>query len=372
MRPTLRAGTVAGHFQGRYMSAMGRPAFAGIDVAIARGKYLPVVVCTWRDGRLVPEPLRRLHAYPPRGPGNAAVLNDDVVTRFVDDTAGYLVAVCDLLDLDLQRIGLDAPSAPCSDSRNRRAAEVALDRAGIPCFATKSVAGFDGIRERVRQHLASGGPENHIPFANMLWMLVGFRLFDRLREIARCIEVYPHATVCSLGAEAGHKTRAGAAQRQLRAASRYTGWPSPAEPVGAALEPIAFGPAHDRVDAYLSAWVGSLPEAELRAFGVPPDDVIWTPALSDVVRLEPIPAPVAAQEPILAPDKDRPTRLQSLAREGRDGARLCPACHTFVFQHWPWGWDAHAAHTCTGLVEVDPDARKCEFRTRFRHLHGDR
>lgn len=40
---------------------------------------------------------------------------------------------------------------------------------------------------------------------------------------------------------------------------------------------IAFGPAHDRLDAYLSAWVTALDEDDRVAFGDAPDDVIWVP-----------------------------------------------------------------------------------------------
>lgn len=35
-------------------------AYAGIDVAIAKKKWLPVSVCVWRDGRLEPLPLNGL------------------------------------------------------------------------------------------------------------------------------------------------------------------------------------------------------------------------------------------------------------------------------------------------------------------------
>jgi hypothetical protein len=44
------------------------------------------VICTWRDGRLIPELLQELGVVPPRGHGNAAILNRDVVRRFALDT----------------------------------------------------------------------------------------------------------------------------------------------------------------------------------------------------------------------------------------------------------------------------------------------
>lgn len=47
---------------------------------------------------------------------------------------------------------------------------------------------------------------------------------------------------------------------------------------------------------------------------------------------------------------------------------ICPACGVFVFQMWPEGWDAHAAHRCAGLCATPVDDRKREFRSRFSHL----
>lgn len=56
------------------------------------------------------------------------------------------------------------------------------------------------------------------------------------------------------------------------------------------------------------------------------------------------------------------TRAMSL------GPLLCPACGRKEFKRWPWGWDAHAAHSCQGLTASEPEARKAEFKHRF----GDR
>lgn len=63
-----------------------RPAYVGIDLAFQKRKQLPLVICTWRDGRLIPELLQELGVVPPRGHGNAAILNRDVVRRFALDT----------------------------------------------------------------------------------------------------------------------------------------------------------------------------------------------------------------------------------------------------------------------------------------------
>lgn len=47
---------------------------------------------------------------------------------------------------------------------------------------------------------------------------------------------------------------------------------------------------------------------------------------------------------------------------------LCPACNEKVFAEWSAGWDAHAAHRCTGLGTHSAEERKEEYRTRFAHL----
>ncbi len=251
-------------------------AFVGIDVAFAKRKRLPVSVCTWRDGRLVPEALRLLNFEPPRGQGNVATLDDTRVSEFVREAVDYVVQVCDELRLAPRRIAIDAPSAPRAEGVHRRAAEVAMDKAGISCFPTPTATEFDEIREKVRRHLSAGGPENRLPHANQLWMLVGFRLFEELAEVAECIEVFPQATARVLGAASVHKGKAGGVEAQLAEAARHTGWPGndPADP---AFSDIGFGPAHDRLDAYLSAWVAALEESDRIPFGEAPGDVIWTP-----------------------------------------------------------------------------------------------
>jgi hypothetical protein len=39
-----------------------------------------------------------------------------------------------------------------------------------------------------------------------------------------------------------------------------------------------------------------------------------------------------------------------------------------VFERWPEGWDAHAAHACEGLNPGTPEERKAEFRRVLGHL----
>jgi hypothetical protein len=335
-----------------------RSAFIGIDVAIAKGKHLPIVVSILEEGRLIPQRLRNLDVAPPRGSGNIAVLDPVWRRTFAIETRRYLQQICSHLGLVAGTIAIDAPSSPRAVSARRRAAEVALDQAGISCFATPSAADFDFIHGKVKRHVTSGGTEDRIPHANQLWMLAGFAIFKELAEMAECLEVFPQATVRVAGSGQIHKSEPGAVDEQLKAAARYTGWPTGryADPV---LAEIAWGTSHDRLDAYLSSWVASLPPRDREAFGQPPDDAIWVPRL---------------QAPCFRPVATRVTTLASTSRaahnpepevSSRNAAFVCPACGKHPFKRWPWGWDAHAAYTCSGLTETEPTARKSEFRQRF-------
>ena len=150
-----------------------------------------------------------------------------------------------------------------------------MDQRRISCFATPSDSEFTLIRERARAHLASGGAENRMPHANQLWMLVGFELFSQLGEQFECREVFPQAIVSVLGASEEHKTGTKGYEAQLQAAAKATG----TEPARLAekLRQSGYGSRHDRLDAYLCAWIASSPESGLEACGEPPDDVIWIP-----------------------------------------------------------------------------------------------
>jgi len=47
---------------------------------------------------------------------------------------------------------------------------------------------------------------------------------------------------------------------------------------------------------------------------------------------------------------------------------LCPACHDKVFQVWPEGWDAHAAHRCSGVSGSTDKERKVNFKRQWSRL----
>jgi len=253
-------------------------AFAGLDVAFARGKSLPISVCIRRDGRLVPLMLRGRGApQPPRGRGNPEALNENSVSSFADAAARYLRAVEQHFDVRIVRIAIDAPSDPKALGTRRRLAELALDLRRISCITTPDEAQFIVIRAKAAAHLAAGGAIARMPHANQLWMLVGFGLFKRLRIEWDCLEVFPQATVALLGVGGIHKSKTDGLQAQLAAVATRTGWPEP--PSSAALQSIGFGSRHDQLDAYLAAWVASLDIHEREGLGTPPGDVIWVPKL---------------------------------------------------------------------------------------------
>jgi hypothetical protein len=258
-------------------------AYAGIDVAFAKRKRLPVCLCVWSDGRLTPLPLAaRYTPVPPRGHGNVSSIDSSTVASFADSTALYLHHLESHFGVSIRRIAIDAPSDPRQDGLSRRLAETALDQQSISCFTTPSSAGFETIRVKVRDHLKAGGSESRLPHANQLWMLAGFALFKRLRSEWECLEVYPQATMRVLGASTVHKSKVGGVLAQLGAVSRYTGWPdsSIGQPLQA-LKAVVQAPVHDALDAYASAWVAAIDPSQRRAFGSPPNDVIWVPQLPE-------------------------------------------------------------------------------------------
>src|SRR5215217_5177932 len=116
-----------------------REVFVGIDVAFAKQKFLPIIICEWEGERLLPLPLRRMTSrLPPRGSGNAATLDDNILRAFAQDAVRYLTQLRDELGLDIRQIAIDSPKEPCREGAARREAELAIDRMKISCFATPS------------------------------------------------------------------------------------------------------------------------------------------------------------------------------------------------------------------------------------------
>jgi predicted nuclease with RNAse H fold len=252
-------------------------AYAGIDVAVAKKKRLPIVVCTWQSDRIVPLALNAKGLpKPPRGPGNVAICDLAGCQELAAQTASYLRAVESALGIDIQAVAIDAPSAPRAPGQPLRAAERALAARGISYIETPSADAFAAIPDRIQAHLAAGGRQSTLPCANQIWMLFGFELYRVLAAAGwACLEVYPQATVRALGAADIHKSEDGAVLTQLQAAAKYTNWPQ--EPNVSALKSIGWGTSHDRLDAYLAAWVAALPRERREGLGEEPDDVIWIP-----------------------------------------------------------------------------------------------
>jgi hypothetical protein len=249
-------------------------AYVGIDVCCAKNKPLPVVVCA-RDGKKFPMlELGRFDEKPPRGGGNLRVIDTEWCRGFARLTVSYLQAVERKYEVVIHRIAIDAPRAPRS-GLTKRECERALSSIPISYFETPSSEEFETIIHLAHEHTRQGRPLTRIPFANKLWMLVGFELFHTLRKHWECLEVFPQATVRAIGAGDTHKSKAEGYACQLAAASKFTR--ASISQLEARLKICSFGSRHDRLDAYLCAWVAALEPDEREPYGVPPEDAIWIP-----------------------------------------------------------------------------------------------
>jgi hypothetical protein len=98
------------------------------------------------------------------------------------------------------------------------------------------------------------------------------------------------------------------------------------------------------------------------------DVVIY--ALDELIARERIPA--GPPQASLLPRTDNRGVITNAADLTADlvvGRRvLCPACRGLQFRSWPEGWDSHAEHRCSGILAVEPRARKAEFKRRYGHL----
>ena len=200
----------------------------------------------------------------------------EVVNEFASSVADCLDRIADAERLRVRCIALDAPRDYKTEGAPRRACEVAMDERNISCITTHSKHEFDNIVGKARAHLQRSGPESRIPHANQIWMLVGFALFRELERWHECLEVFPQAIVSTLGVADSHKTRKEGLDAQLKAVARRTGW-ADHEELRRELGRCCYGLAHDKLDAYMSAWIASLPDSERTPLGRAPDDAIWVP-----------------------------------------------------------------------------------------------
>ena len=251
-----------------------REVFVGIDVACAKKKRLPICVCEVRDKTLTPLPLRKDFDKPPAGCGNKAALQAATRNEFATAVANWLDKLQSEMGVSIRRIAIDAPSSYCDAGLPRRLSEQSLDRSGISCFATPTKKQFDEKIRAALAHLQAGAKETEMPNANQIWMLVGFALFETLKKQGYdCIETYPQAIVHELKCSDKHKSTAEGFKGQLESAAKAVD-NSSSDAFQTALEAMGYGSRHDKLDAFLSAWIANLPPSQEKVFGSKPNDAI--------------------------------------------------------------------------------------------------
>lgn len=324
-----------------------REAFGGIDVACANGKRLPVCVVV-RDshGRLEPVAIKPRVTHPTTR-GNKEALDP----RWRQALAGEVVAFLRQLeaedDLEVLSIAIDAPRAPTDAGRPRRACEEAMAREGLSFIATPSVEAFSRVIARAEAHFVAGGALASVPGANLLWMLLGFSLFEALGQQYECLETYPYAVVRRLGCVL-HKTTAEGYRAQLAAAAEATGWAPP--DLERRLAQTTAGSAHDRLDAFLCAWIASLGPAGRMAYGEPPDDVIWVSRRTGSTGGT-------------GPSAEAATPVEREGSRRITSPLSCPICGK-EFAQGRSGWDGHVGSARTH-EDWHPDVHDAEERKRL-------
>lgn len=256
---------------------MTRDIYVGIDVAFAKRKRLPVCFLSRNNENVEPLFVRSLKNKPPAGKGNVASFDESIRERFAQDVLAWLKSEESRLGVRIQRIAIDAPSHPASGER--RQAELALDKIGISCHSTPTLARFAEKLDEAKRHLESGRSEASVPFAMHWWMLIGFELFKVLKTEFECIEVYPQAIVRTMGCNGAHKSERIGLDSQIEKFAEIHG--ETKVEVDSWIDRLGFGSRHDKFDALLSAWVSSLSTEERIALGCPPNDVIWIPKMEN-------------------------------------------------------------------------------------------
>jgi hypothetical protein len=123
---------------------------------------------------------------------------------------------------------------------------------------------------------------------------------------------------------------------------------------------------HDKIDAYSAAWIASLPIDKRVALGSLEDnDAIWIPDLTKLEKIQKVDIDfsITKHDGMLSNATKPKTKKTKYSQPKM--SKVCPACNTFEFKMWPFGWDAHAAHKCTGIVGTNPQARKRLFKQKY-------
>ncbi|MFO1126764.1 MAG: DUF429 domain-containing protein [Methylocystis sp.] len=201
----------------------------------------------------------------PRGVGNKEIAE---AAPFKESARGVVSAIS-LIEKEMgwwvEQIAVDAPASP--PLTGSRVSENQLGEVGLSSFRTPPACAWSSIREQCINHLRLGGSVAKLPYANKIWMQFGFELFVHLKSglTAEVIEVYPFAIVRALLPTCEHKSTENGYGDQLVAVAHRTGWePQSLEGV---LKSRVPGSRHDRLDAFMAAWVASLPREGRRAFG---------------------------------------------------------------------------------------------------------
>jgi hypothetical protein len=251
--------------------------YVGIDVACAVKKRLPICFAPAGQPLMPLDIPKHLAVAMPRGLGNKEVMSPAPYREAAGKVVYSIGPIAQEMGWQIDRVAVDAPAA--TPTTGSRSSEIELGRVGLSSFRTPAASDWAGIREKCELHLRSGGSVASLPHANKIWMLFGFELFSALRNglDAEVIEVYPFAIVRALLPSCDHKSTDQGYRRQLAAVAARTGW----EPgsLEARLKKAVPGSRHDRLGAYMAAWVASLAPDKRRAFGDPsqPNDSIWVP-----------------------------------------------------------------------------------------------
>jgi hypothetical protein len=213
----------------------------------------------------------------PRGTGNREIAAAQPFKKVAQGVQSTIKRIVDEMGWKVERVALDAPAAP--PGTGSRVSENELGRVGLSSFRTPTVSAWANIRATCIDHLSSGRAASTLPYANKIWMLYGFELFASLRSglMVEVIEVYPFAIVRALLPTCEHKSTEQGYRNQLVAIAARTGWEP--QTLEVRLKATVSGSRHDRLDAFMAAWVASLPSNHRQAIGDAqrPDDAIWVP-----------------------------------------------------------------------------------------------
>lgn len=254
------------------------PVYVGIDVACAKRKRLPICFAAWNGKRLEPLGIPAcLSERFPRGTGNKEIAKPDPFRESATELVTALHKTAETQGWEIAGVAIDAPAAPPRSGRRKSDRE--LNARGLSVFQTPSADQWKQIFDTCQAHLRDGGAIARLPHANKIWMQYGFRLFEELRKVQqpRLIEVYPHAIIRSFASKVAHKATREGYEGQLELIAKATGWRG--DELNCRLRQTVPGMPHDKLDAFMAAWVASLEEPKRCAFGdkCDPDNSIWVP-----------------------------------------------------------------------------------------------